>query len=242
MSRLKERICRNKYVARYRADYEWRTLITTLFSSAVTGGIGTYNLVVAILNWETGIWVFTLAVYYLALALGRVAVLLSHRVGKARGESGERSEKRDAANYLGGGALLVFLTLAYSGILVLVNVQSRHYDYRGNMVYVMALYAFCKIIFSSVNAVRYRKYRDYTVQTLRNINFADGIVSIVALQTALLFTFTEAEELAFANTMNAAVGGVAGALILALGSYMIIRGYRELKREHSDSEEKEHEE
>ena len=85
------------------------------------------------------------------------------------------------------------------------------------------------MISSAVKVVKYKKYHDLTVQTFRNINLADGIVSIIALQSALLFTFSTAEETIFANTMNAVIGGIAGMLLLALGSYMIVRGHRRLR-------------
>lgn len=227
--KLVERIKQNKYVVRYREDYEFKTVVKTIFSSAVTVAVGTYNLVVALFAGTGGIWLLTLAVYYYALALTRIAVLLSHKHGLKRGEAEQTHQMRDACNYLGGGALLVLLTLTYSGIIVLVTVGNFHYHYRGNMIYVMALYAFYKVISSVVYAVKYRKYHDYTMQTFRNINLADGIVSIIALQSALLFAFSAEGEEMFASTMNAVFGGIAGALILALGSYMIVRGCRRIR-------------
>ena len=224
--KLSEKIGQNKYVRRYKSDYEYRTVVKTLFSCAATVAVGTYNLLVAVFAGLNGIWLYTLAAYYYALAFARLAVLFSHRRGLKKGEAEERRRKRGARNYLFGGALLVALTLTYSGIIVLVTTKGYHYNYRGNMIYVMALYAFYKIISSIVYAVKYRKYRDYTVQTLRNFNIADGIVSIIALQSAMLYTFSAAEEAASAGMMNAVFGGIAGMAILALGSYMIVRGAR----------------
>lgn len=210
-------------LSRFREDYEFRTLTTTLFSSCITAGIATYHLIVGLLGGNM-VWLFTLSFYYYALAVARIAVLISHRIGVQRGEEGEADERRGAYNYLGGGALLVLLTLAYSGVIVLVTVRGFHFNYRGNLVYVMALYAFYKIIAAIVNAVRYKKYGDFTVQTLRNYNVADGIFSIVALQSSLLSTFTGEEHALFAGTMNVVIGGIAGFAILALGTYMIVRG------------------
>ncbi len=230
---------RNKYIERYRRDYEFKTVVNALFSSLATAAAGTFHLLIALFAGGNPIWLFTLSAYYYALAAARVAVLLSHRIGLRRKENEEKRFVRDARNYLSGGALLVFLTIVYSGIAVLVAVKNFHYEYRGNLIYAMAFYCFWKIISSIVNAVKRRKLGDYTVQTLCNINVADGIVSVVALQSAMLFTFSSAEESLFAYTMNAAVGGVAGALILALGSYMIVKGTELLKRGSSRTEPEE---
>ena len=208
----------SNFVARYRRDYEFRTVVKTRFSAVATYSVATYQLFVAFFTGGNATWLFTLAVYYYGLAFARVAALVSRRTGLRRGG--------DARTYLFGGALLVFLTLAYSGIIVLVTVKNFHYNYRGNFIYAMAFYAFWKVISSAVNAVKYKKFGDYTVQTMRNIDVADGVVSIVALQSALLYVFSSEEELLFARTMNVCVGGVAGALILALGSYMIVKGAR----------------
>lgn len=220
----------NQYIARYRSDFEWRTAVKAAASSLATAVVATYNLVIAVFTAGNPTWLFALSAYYYALALVRTAVLLSRRAGIRRGETAERKRMRDAKNYLFGGALLVLLTLTYSGIIVLVTAEGFHYEYRGNFLYFMALYAFWKVISASVRAVRYQKYGDYTVQTLRNVDLADGIVSIVALQSALLYAFSQAEAAVFANAMNAAVGGIAGALLLLLGSYMIVKGNGRLKK------------
>lgn len=226
MRKLFEKIKASPVAVRYREDREFRTVVRALFSSATTAAVGVYDLVLAAFAGLDGIWLDTLGIYCCVLSVARIAVLCAHRVGVMRKEEGVRKKRRDAGNYLFGGALLVFITLAYSGVIVLVTAKGYHYTYRGNMVYVMALYAFYKVISATVRAVRGKKFSDHTTQTFRNIDFADGVVSIVALQTALLSAFSSAEEEAFALTMNAAVGGVAGVLLLALGSYMIVRGAR----------------
>lgn len=216
-------------VARYRTDYEYRTVVRTLLSSAITAAVGTYNLIFGLFAGGNAVWLYTLAAYYYALVAGRVGVLISHRISIKRGEDEDRKNTRNARNFMGGGAWLVLLTLTFSGIIVLVTVGNYHYEYNGITVYIMALYAFWKIISSIVYAVKYEKYGDLTVQTLKIFNIADGIVSVIGLQSALLFAFTAEGEQAFAYTINAVVGGVAVAVMLALGTYMIIRGAKRLK-------------
>lgn len=229
----------NRFILRYRQDYEFKTVVKTLFSTVATAAIATYQLFVALFAGGNTTWLFTLSAYYYGLALARVAVLLSHRIGIVRKENEERRHVRDARNYLFGGAFLELLTLFYSGIIVLVTVQGLHYEYRGYFIYAMAFYAFWKVISAIVNAVKYKKFGDFTVQTMRNFNVADGLVSIVALQSAMLYTFSEG-DLLFARAMNAGIGGTMGALILALGAYMIVKGTYLLKkngmsREHAES-------
>lgn len=224
--KLFTKLRQSRFAVRYRNDFEYRTVVRTVLSSCSTAAIGTFNLLIALFAGGDPVWLLTLSAYYYALASARIAVLLSHRAGLSRGESASKKQLRDARNYLGGGAWLVLLTLCYSGIIVLVTLRGFHTQYEGNLIYLMALYAFWKVISATVNVVKYKKYGDYTVQTMRNLNLADGIVSIVTLQTALLAAFSAENDAAFAYTMNAAVGGVAGLILLALGSYMIVKGSR----------------
>lgn len=219
-----EKIKQNKYVVRYRRDYEFRTVVRAAFSSFLTVAVGTVNLLIALFSGGNPTFLYTLAAYHYALALARLAVLASHRYGVWRKEPSEKRQLRDAVNYLAGGALLVLLTLIYSGIILLVTLGRYYFEYNGAFVYFMALYAFWKVIASLVNVVRYKKYKDFTVQTLRNIDLADGVVSVIALQSAILHSVSAADG-TLAYALNAAVGGVAGIVLLALGSYMIVRGY-----------------
>lgn len=215
------------FIGRLRKDREFRTVLATLGSSCVTAVIGTFQLLLALFSGGNATWPYTLSAYYYALAVTRVILLLSRRAGLRKRESAFEKEKRDAANYLAGGALLVFVTLCYSGIIVLVTVKGYHYEYSGYLIYAMALYAFYKVISATVKAAKYQKFRDYTLQAVRNVNLADGAVSIVSLQSAMLFAFSDGNVL-FARTMNAVVGGFAGVAILALGTLMIVGGYRRL--------------
>ncbi len=224
MSKLVQKFNENGFVRRFRNDCEFRLTTTVLFGSCCTTAIGLYDLVLAVSDGtESAIWLFTLAIYLLTLAVVRIVALVAHRYGVKRYNS-ERQRLQSVNIYLGGGAMIVLLTLAYSGIIVLVTANGFHYTYRGNMIFLMAAYAFYKIISAIVNAVKNRRLHDLARQTFRNVNLVDGMVSIVALQSAMLFSFDD--DLAFSNIMNAAVGGVAGALMLALGTYMIVRGAR----------------
>ena len=219
-------------VKRYRQDFSFRTVVNALFSSAASALVGAYNLAVAVFAGVNGVWLYTLAAYYFALAFARIALLISNRAGKKRGEDENRSKLRGARNFLGGGALIILLTRTYSGIIVLVTAKGYHYDYRGNMMYVMAAYAFYKIISSIVVVAKHKNSDDFTVRTLRLFNVADGIVSIIALQSAMLYAFSE--DGGFAGAMNAAIGGVAGAILLALGTYMIISGFKKIAEIKAD--------
>ncbi len=225
IARFKE----NGLIVRYRKDFEFRTLVNTLVSSAVTLFIAVYHLAVAIFVASyASIWNGTLAGYYFALVLARITVLFSHGVGLHRREDAEQTALRNARNLLFCGALLVPLAFAFSGVLVLIVVQGFHTNYMGHLIFAAALYAFLKVTFAIKNMVKAGRRENLTVRALRYVNIADALVSVVSLQAAMLAAFSVAEEAFDPNLFNAVTGGIVGVLILALGSYMIIRGYRGL--------------
>lgn len=218
------------FIRRYSGEYRFRNAVNAICTSFLSVAIGTYHLVFAVIGTRM-VWSYALAAYYFTLALARISVLVSWNRGLRKGESELEGEIRSMKNYLGGGGLLVMLTMAFSVMILLETVYSYHFEYYGITIYAVALYVFIKIVFAAVSSVRYRvRYDDYTVQTFRNYNVADALTSLVTLQAALLARFGAVDE-TFRFAMNAVTGGIAAALVLALGGYMIIRGNKLLRRD-----------
>ena len=66
------------------------------------------------------------------------------------------------------------------------------------------------------------------VRAIRTINLADGAVSILALQTALLFTFRSGDvDVSLFNTFT---GAAVSLLTLALGVFMIVEAQKKIKQ------------
>ena len=101
------------------------------------------------------------------------------------------------------------------------------FERHGMMIYVAAAYTFIKIGTSIANFVKARREDDYTLQILRNVNLADAVVSVLALQTAMLREFGAELDV---GIFNALTGAGVCSVILALGIYMIVKGNIGLKK------------
>ena len=218
---------------RLKADYEYRIAVSALCSSALTAAVGVYYLVLALLG-GSAVWCATLAAYFFALALARVAVLVSHRYALLHEEEENRRARREAATYLGCGALLELATLTLSGVIVLIVVRGAHAVYPGHLIFAAAFYAFFKAGMAIYNLVRAGKRDTLTVRALRSVNIADALVSMLSLQAALLAAFST-ENTFDPNVFNAITGGIVGALVLAIGAYMIVRGARLMGRKNTEN-------
>ncbi len=208
-----------------REDYVRRTILFAMGSSFTSALMAAYYCILAALSFS--VWYTTLAAYYGVLILMRGALLISRMRGRQKREKARERALRDAKGYLAAGILLCLLSFVFSGILALTVVKNYYHAYAGLTIYVAALYATIKMVFGIMNFLKAQKYEDLTVRALRNINIADALVSVVALQAAMLQTFPDGTI--YPPTFNAVTGGIAGALILALGTYMAFRGLRYLK-------------
>ena len=95
-----------------------------------------------------------------------------------------------------------------------------YFEYAGLMIYVVATFTFYKFILSIYNIFKARKQDDLYIQTIRNINLASALISIVVLQVAMFQAFSPENNTSIANAIT---GGAISLIILSLGIFMIIK-------------------
>lgn len=176
------------------------------------------NLVYAILKLGTGIyyhsfWMGALGIYYAVLAGLRFSLLRA--IHKSNDQNGTLIYRRT-------GWLLNLLTLTMTGIFVQMVRENQAYDYPGVLIFAMAVWAFAKIILAVTNLIGRQKDENKVLAAARCIAFAGALMSILALQTALLARFGEG-AVSFAQTMNAIAGAGVTALLITLSTLMIVR-------------------
>jgi hypothetical protein len=80
---------------------------------------------------------------------------------------------------------------------------------------------------SIINLFRAKKQDDLIIMAIRNVNFIDAAVSILALQTALLHTFTTGNvDISLFNTLT---GIAVSTISISLAILMIRKGYKQTK-------------
>lgn len=131
--------------------------------------------------------------------------------------------------------MFIILTLAMSGIIVLIYTSNMYFEYAGLMIYAVAAFTFYKLTMSIINLFKARKQDALYVQSIRNINLASALVSIVVLQVALFHEFAPQYNTSVANGLT---GGIVSIVILALGIYMIIKANLMLKKKENKEHEK----
>ena len=159
------------------------------------------------------VWLAAIGVYYAVLGVMRFSLLRSIRTADGQGEK---------KAYFRTAILLNVLTVTMTGIFAQLIIDDRSFHYPGVLIYAMALWAFIKIILAVRNLIQCRKEDEPIPTAARCLSFAAALLSILALQTAMISQFGE-EEASFAHTMNGVVGAVITALLITLSTLMLAK-------------------
>ncbi len=220
-----ERAGRHAFTNNMLSDYGFRTITFSVLSFAINAGYAIVHLVLAIV-WRS-VWYGALAGYYFLLSLLRGGVLLCGRSAKKR--AGDDGEKLLACKWrifrLCGAALLV-LEFALAVFVTQTVLFGRPLVPSLVMSIASAAYTFYRVIISVVQVFRVRRMGDPLLQSLRNINLSNALVSLFALQISLVAANGGADE--SMRVMNIVTGFAVCALTIALGAYMIIRASTKL--------------
>lgn len=205
-------------------NFGFRTLVFAGFSFA-------FNCIYAIslgvfAIYAHSIWYGSLAAYYIFLSFLRGGVILSNLKTKHKKGQEEYATKR-IATYKNCGIVLILMTIVFSISILQIIIADGGFRHAGLMIYVFSAYTFYKITLSIINIIKASKKDEFLVQSIRNINFSDALISILALQTAM---FTEFGSDFNHSTFNALTGSIVCILIIALGIYMIVKAKTKLKQ------------
>ena len=221
-----------EFTRRIVSNFGFRTIVTAIGSFAMSIAYAVFNAVLGISS--SSIWFGALAMYYILLAFMRGGLLLYHK-NKKDGDT-ESEELIQAKNYRKCGVLLLILNFALSSAIAQMIFDDKSFSYPGWIIYAFAAYAFTKITMSIVNTFRATREDDMTINAIRHINLVDAAVSILALQTALLHTFTAETENVSISGFNTATGSVVSLFSIGLSIYMIVKATRKIKSVKSNGQ------
>jgi len=203
-------------------NYNFRTLFLATLTTVFT-------IFVAVVHaWlglqQQSIWYGALAAYYILLILLKATVLLSQK----RNDVCTNKAQKQCKSYRNCGVFLLVLNIALSSAIAQMIFDGQAFVYPGWTVIAFALYAFVKIAVAIFNVFKATRYDNPVVQAIRNVNLADAFVSILALQTALLWSFGDGSiNVSLFNTIT---GCAVSFGIVAIGVVMIIRSKKIMEK------------
>ena len=220
---IKQLAYKNVHTGRYVDDRDFRAIVGARLSLAVDGFWALANLALGL--YFSSAWYVTLAAYYIFHVVMRT-VLVRHVYEVTTAENLRRAYKASRIC----GVLICFSTIVISGIVLLVITREGGFVYVGTMIYAVALYAFWALIASIMNFVTYHKHDNPILFTVMNVNLVTALVSIFALEIAMLAAFSTEGQYVFQMTMIGTTGAVIAAVDLGIGGFLIVRSTMARKR------------
>lgn len=181
-----------------RTKFPWYSLVFNAVYSAYYLTFGVFTT-----SW----WLLTLGLYYFLLSIVRFVVLRN------------LPKTRFVMRFT--GYMLMALVVPLVGTVILSVIQDRGREYHMIVMIGIATYAFTKITLSTINLIRSRHNHSGKLAALRNISFADGLVSIFALQRSMLVSFEgmTGSEICLMNTLT---GSAVCLTVFYLGYFLVI--------------------
>ena len=209
--------------ARMLDRYGFRTVVFASLSLLLNTAYALFNGIIGILS--RSLWYGALGGYYLGLTVMR-GVLVTYYKNRWKTEDTLKQKTHDHRKFRTVGILLCVLPFTLSfAILEMVTEGAAfvHYDWT---VFAFAAFAFYKAIMAVRNFFLARGNENATILALRNIGLADAMVTILALQSSLLYSFGEGADYRMANILT---GAVVCFGTLAIGVVMIISSTKKLR-------------
>jgi len=189
-----------------------------------------YNTAYALLQlgmgfWHHTFWFYSLAGYYISLAVMRF-FLVRHTSKHKPGEKMLDELKK----YRACGIILLVMNLALALMIFFMVYWNRTFNHHEITTIALAAYTFTSLTLAIINTVKYRKYNSPVYSASKAISLVSATVSVLTLESTMLTTFNDGTmDLTTRRSMLGASGGVISVFIITMAIYMIVHGTKKIK-------------
>lgn len=224
---IPERVKEKPHVKQFFSSYNTRGFVYAFCSSVFNTAYVVFGIVIA--NVEQSAWLGVLVGYHIFLLLPRLEVLVTAKL-KARGE-GANEQRQQLRAYSNCGLILILLALAIIPVIRMTLNDENSYNYFiSSIVYVIsiALYTTVKVVVALYNFRKARKQNDMALIAVKNISFADALISVFTLQAMMLKEL--GDESGLIAILSPTVGSADVLGIFVMGLFMLIGGRKRMKK------------
>ena len=213
----------NKYARIWQDDTRLRVNVS-LYGTLI------YNTAYALLQlgmgfWHHTFWFYSLAGYYICLAVMRFSLVRHTR----RHKPGEKMLD-ELIKYRACGIVFLIMNLALALMIFFMVYWNRTFNHHEITTIAVAAYTFTSVSLAIINTVKYRKYNSPVYSASKAISLASACVSMLTLESTMLTTFGDGTMSITGRRVFLGVsGGVISVFIIAMAVYMIIQGTQKIK-------------
>ena len=213
----------NKYARRWLDDDRLRVNVS-LYGTLI------WNTAYALLQlgmgfWHHTFWFYSLAGYYISLAVMRF--FLARYTTKHK--PGEKMWA-ELVRYRLCGWIFLAMNLTLALIIFFMVYWNRTFTHHMITAIAMAAYTFTALTVAIVNVIKYRKYNSPVYSASKAISLAAACVSMLTLEATMLTTFGDGSMNAITRkTFLGCTGGVISVFIIIMAVYIIRQSNKKLK-------------
>lgn len=211
----------NRYVVRYTSDVRLRINISLHSAFAFNAIYAAFQLCLGL--WHHSVWFYSMAGYYLLLALMRLMLVRYTRKHAA----GER-QALEWQKYRLCGVLLLLMTFTLAIFIIYFVWKIRIFRHHEITTIAMATYTFASLARAIINAIRYKSYGSPAYSATKAISLVSAIVSMLTLENAMLTAFGQESSEAFRQIMLGATGTGVVLAVQGIAVYMMVNASRKL--------------
>ena len=213
----------NKYTRRWLDDTRLRVNVSLYGSLIWNTAYAVFQLGLGF--WHHSFWFFSLAGYYISLAVMRFFLVRC----TSKHMKGEKM-REEFIKYRACGIVFLVMNLALSLMIFFMVYWDKTFHHHEITTIAMAAYTFTSLALAIVNTVKYRKYNSPVYSASKAISLAAACVSMLTLESTMLTTFHDGSmDLTSRRIMLGASGGVISVFIIAMAIFMIVQGTKKLK-------------
>ena len=213
----------NKYARRWLTDTRLRVNVSLYGALLWNTAYAVFQLGLGF--WHRTFWFYSLAWYYLALAIMRFFLVRHTR----RHDPGE-DMRQELKKYRACGIAFLMMNLALTLIIFFMVYWNRTFVHHEITTIAMAAYTFTSLTMAIINVFRYRKYNSPVYSASKAISLASACVSMLTLESTMLTTFGDGTmDLPARRLLLGTSGGAISVFIIVMAITMIVRGNQKLK-------------
>lgn len=175
--------------------------------------------------WHHSFWFYSLAGYYITLAVMRFFLALY----TSRHEPGEMMLS-ELKKYRTCGIIFLITNMTLALMIFFMVYWNRTFNHHEITTIALAAYTFTALTLAIISVVRYRKYNSPVYSASKAISLASACVSMLTLEATMLTTFgSETMSLTDRRIFLGLSGGLISAFIIAMAVYMIVQGTKKIQ-------------
>ncbi len=218
----------NPYARRWQDDVHWRIKLSLYSALIWCTAYAVFQFVLGC--YHRSFWFYSLAGYYLSLAVMRL-FLAQHTRRHTAGQNLPQELRRCRAC----GVVFLAMNLALSLMIFFMVYWNRTFHHHEITTIAIAAYTFASMVVAIISLIRYRRYQSPVYSVSKAINLAAACVSMLTLESTMLTTFNDGTLTPEAVRWFLGLSGAAvSTVIVTMALAMIVKSTKRLKNGETD--------